>query len=178
MSKVRVLVTDGETRACVAAVRGLADARLAVVSAAPLGQIAAAHWSRAVAERIRTPDPLADEVGFVDSLERAVRDRDIAAVMPGGDASLLAVSRGRARLEAHARLGLPPAEVVRRSLDKAELAAAAARHGLEAPRTVICRDAAEALAAAGDVGYPVVAKPIRSVIENGQTRRRSGSALA
>src|SRR5437763_12008907 len=115
MSKRRVLVTDGETRACVAAVRGLADAGFAVVCAAPRGQIAPAHWSRAVTKRIRTPDPLTDEIGFLHALERAVRDRDVDAVMPGGDASLLAVSRGRAHLEAHARLGLPPAEGVRRS---------------------------------------------------------------
>ena len=178
MSGYRVLVTDGETRACVAAVRGLADAGFAVISAAAQGRIAPGHWSRAVTERLRTPDPLTEEAGFVASLEEAVRGRDVDLLMPGSDASLLAVSRGRARLEPHVRIGLPPPGNVWRALDKVELTAVAARHGLRAPRTVICQGAADALAAAGDMGYPVLVKPLRSVIEQGPMRHRSGSELA
>ena len=174
----RVLVTDGETRAGVAAVRGLAEAGFAVTSAAAQGRIAPAHWSRAVTQRVRTPDPLWDEAAFLAALEEAVRGHDIDVLMPGSDASLLAVSRGRARLEAHVRIGLPPPGDVWRALDKVELTAVAARHGLQSPRTVICQGAADALAAADDLGYPVLVKPPRSVIEQGSMRQRSGSELA
>ena len=65
-----------------------------------------------------------------------------------------------------------------RALDKAELTAVAARHGLSAPRTAICEGPDDARAAAGDMGYPVLVKPLRSVIEQGPTRHRSGSELA
>lgn len=178
MSSYRVLVTDGETRACVAAARGLAAAGLEVVSAAPRGQVAAAHWSRTVTRRIRTPDPLVDEHGFVAALEDAVRGGMIDVLMPGSDASLLDISRGRARLEPYVRIGLPSAEHVLRTLDKAELTAAAAGCGLDPPSTHVCQAAGEARAAADELGYPVVVKPVRSVIENGPVRRRSGSELA
>jgi predicted ATP-grasp superfamily ATP-dependent carboligase len=178
MSGHRVLVTDGETRACVAAVRGLATAGFEVISAAPVGQVAAAHWSRAVSRRIRTPDPLADEHGFVAALAEAVAGGAVDVLMPGSDASLLDVSRGRARLEPHVRLGLPAAQVVWRALDKVQLAEAARRCELTPPPTTVCHGAGEALAAAGEVGYPVVVKPVCSVIENGPVRRRFGSELA
>ena len=171
-------MTDGETRACVAAVRGLAAAGFEVVSAAPRGQPAAAHWSRMVTGRIRTPDPLADEVGFVAALQEAVRGGEIDALLPGSDASLLDISRGRAQLEPHVQIGLPPAADVWRTLDKTELTEAATRCGLAPPPTVVCRGTGEALAAAGGLGYPVVVKPLRSVIENGSVRRRSGSEPA
>ena len=178
MSSNRILVTDGETRACVSAVRGLAAAGFEVVSAAPRGQVAIAHWSRAVSGRIRTADPLADEAGFVASLEQAVRGGDIDVLLPGSDASLLDISRRRARLEPHVRIGLPAADDVWRTLDKVELTAAAGRHALDAPPTVLCRSAVDALAAATDMGYPVVVKPVRSVIEGTPVRHRSGSELA
>ena len=178
MSSHRVLVTDGETRACLAAVRGLAAAGFEVVAAAPRGQVAPAHWSRAVARRIRTPDPLADEDGFVSALADAVRGGEIDALIPGADASLLNVSRGRARLEPYVRIGLPESAAVWRSLDKVELAAAATRCGLAPPPTTICHGTSDALAAADELGYPAVVKPLRSVIESGSVRRRSGSELA
>jgi predicted ATP-grasp superfamily ATP-dependent carboligase len=178
MTSYRVLVTDGETRACVAATRGLAAAGLQVVSAAARGQVAAAHWSRTVTRRIRTPDPLTDEHGFVAALEDALRGGEIDVLMPGSDASLLSISRGRARLEPYVRIGLPSAEQVWRTLDKAELTAAAAECGLDPPSTIVCHHAGEARAAADELGYPVVIKPVRSVIEDGLVRRRSGSQLA
>jgi predicted ATP-grasp superfamily ATP-dependent carboligase len=178
MSSFRVLVTDGETRAGVAAVRGLAEAGFTVISAAPRGQIAPAHWSRAVAERVRVTDPLADESGFVSSLGTALRERAVDALLPGADASLLAISRGRAALEPFARIGLPPAGDVWRALNKVQLTAAAARHDLPPPTTVICHSDAEALAAADELGYPVLVKPLCSVIEQGPSRQRSGSELA
>ncbi len=178
MSSQRALVTDGETRACVAAVRGLAAAGLDVVCTAPPGQVAPAHWSRVVARRIRTPDPLTDEPGFIAALADVVSGGGIDVLMPGSDASLLDISRGRARLEPHVRIGLPAEADVWRTLDKMELTEAATRCGLAPPPTVVCRGAGEALAAAGELGYPVVVKPLRSVIENGLGRRRSGSELA
>jgi predicted ATP-grasp superfamily ATP-dependent carboligase len=178
MSSARVLVTDGETRACLAAVRGLSAGGFEVISAAPDGQVAPAHWSRAVRRRIRTPHPLTDEPGFLAALADEVAGGEVDVLVPGGDASLLDISRGRARLEEHVRIGLPSADAVWRSLDKAELSEAATRWGLTPPTTVVCRSADEALGAAGDLGYPVVVKPVRSVIESGPLRRRSGSLLA
>jgi FAD-dependent urate hydroxylase len=177
MSRGRVLVTDAETRSVVAAVRGLADAGFEVAAAAMRPGLAAAQRSRAVSERLVLPDPLTAADAFLAALERVVRDGAFAALISGADASLLAVSAGRARIEPHARLGLPDHERVRRCLDKSELAAAAERHGLAPPASAVCRDGAGALRAAHDLGFPLLAKPISSVIERSVPPRRLGSAL-
>lgn len=179
MGGARILVTDGETRAVVAVARGLADAGFAVSVAAHVSRPrAAAQLVRSVDERVLTPDPLRSPDAFVDVLERAVSGGSVSAVIPGGDASLLAISDGRERLEPHVRLGLPDHDRVRRSLDKADLAATAARHGLGPPSTVVCADPAQALTAAGEFGYPVVVKPFSSISDRVTPRRRVSSTLA
>ena len=112
------------------------------------------------------------------ALVGVVSGGEIDVLMPGSDASLLDISRARARLEAHVRLGLPAADDVWRALDKAELYEAAARHGLTPPPTVLCREIERRWAPAPQLGYPVVVKPRRSVIETESPRRHSGSLLA
>ena len=177
MNRPRILVTDGETRAVVAVARGLADAGFAVSAAASArAPLAAAHRSRSVSQRLMTPDPLTAPGAFVAALRRAASETEMSVLVPGGDASLLAISEERSELEPLVRLGLPSAERVRRSLDKADLAASAARHGLEAPATIVCTTAAQALDAARELGYPLVVKPVSSVSERVRPRHRVSSA--
>jgi predicted ATP-grasp superfamily ATP-dependent carboligase len=179
VSQKRVLVTDGETRAALAVTRGLADAGFEVAAIAVANvRPAAAHWSRSVAQRIPMPDPLTEEAGFLAALERTLRAGDFSVLLPGSDASLLSVSGGRHRLDPHVRIGLPAHENVQRSLDKTDLVLTAARHGLSSPPTVICHSSAQALEAADEIGFPVVAKPLSSIIADVTPRRRSGSVLA
>src|SRR5438270_9605523 len=122
MSRGRVLVTDGETRAMVAVARGLLDAGFEVsVAATARAPLAAAQLARSVSERLVTPNPLHAPGAFVTVLERALSGGNISVLIPGGDASLLTISDARARLEPHAHLGLPSPEAVRRSLDKTDL---------------------------------------------------------
>jgi FAD-dependent urate hydroxylase len=176
MRAPRVLVTDGETRAVVAVARGLADAGFAVsVAASARVPLAPAQLVRSVSERLITPDPLRAPGAFVAALEPAVAGGAVRVLIPGGDASLLAISEGRARLEPHVRLGLPDQARVRRSLDKADLATIAARHELGPPSTALCADAAQALEAARELGYPVLVKPISSISERVVPRQRVSS---
>ncbi|HET7048208.1 MAG TPA: FAD-dependent oxidoreductase [Solirubrobacteraceae bacterium] len=164
----RVLVTDGETRAVVAAARGLRAAGFEVgIAAAQSSRPAPAQWSRSVAERILLPHPLEDEPAFVARLGAALASGSYSVLMPGSDASLRAVSRARHALEPHAKLGLPSEEAVERSLDKLALTTVAPRHGLDSPKTVVCATVSDALAAVGELGYPVVVKPICSIVDRG-----------
>ena len=139
---------------------------------------AAAHWSRSVTERIATPAPLTEEVGFLSALEEVVRGGRFSVLIPGTDASLLSISRSRARLDSHVRIGLPAHHSVQRSLDKRDLAVTAARHGLDPPTTIVCHSCEQALAAAREIGFPVVVKPLSVIIENTPIRWRSRSLLA
>ena len=124
MSRGRILVTDGETRAVVAVARGLAtDGFDVTVAATAPARSAPAQLSRSVGERLIVSDPLTEPEPFLDALERAVSGSRYDALIPGTDASLLRVSFGRARLEPHVRLGLPAHELVKRNLDKSALVA-------------------------------------------------------
>ncbi len=153
--------------------RGLGRAHLDVtVAAAASARPAPAHWSRATSQRIVTPHPLDDEEGFIAAIARAVGSERYAVLMPGSDASLLAISRARDRLAPAPLLGLPSHEVVLRSLDKLELASVAVRHGLESPATRVCADEADAIAAAEEYGFPVVVKPSCSIIERDGSRHQ------
>jgi FAD-dependent urate hydroxylase len=167
----RVLVTDGETRAVVAAARGLRAGGFEVgIAAAQSNRPAPAQWSRAVAERIMLPHPLEDEPAFVAGLGTALASGSYSVLMPGSDASLRAVSRARHALEPHAKLGLPNEEAVERSLNKLALTTVAPRHGLDSPTTVVCSTVADALAAVRELGYPAVVKPVCSIVERDGVR--------
>jgi predicted ATP-grasp superfamily ATP-dependent carboligase len=171
-TRERILITDGETRAVLAAVRGLHAAGFEVaVAAAESVRPAPALWSRGAADRLLVPHPLEHEAGFVGALERALASSRFALLMPGSDASLLAISRARGRLEGHAAIGLPSRAAVERALDKPALMTAAACHGLRSPETLACAGIEDALAAAEAFGFPVVVKPLCSVVDRGEPAR-------
>jgi predicted ATP-grasp superfamily ATP-dependent carboligase len=173
----RVLITDAQERSMVATCRGLALGGYEV-SAGATARPAAGHWSRFPSRRVRLPDPVADSFAFVDALEEVVRDDHHSVLIPGGDASLLAVSANRERLEPHVRIGLPPHDVVRRTVDKLALLEAAAAAGLPCPETIACSDLDLARAVARDFGYPVVLKPRTTVFPLGPSMHQIQSAAA
>jgi len=121
-----------------------------------------AAWSRATERKITLPDPGASPRRFVDALRDRVASGSWDVLVPGTEASLLTISEARDELEPHVALGLPPHPVVLGSLDKHLLQRVAADAGLASPASVPCKDRVEAVAAATDLGFPVVVKPARS----------------
>jgi carbamoyl-phosphate synthase large subunit len=114
-------------------------------------------------ERVALPP--ADDLGYLPALGAAAERLGARFLVPGTDAELSRVVRGRAAL-ARLTAAIPlvnDAAVVTTCSDKAETAAAVARAGLRAPRTAECADLGAALRAAGAGGipYPVVLKPRR-----------------
>jgi predicted ATP-grasp superfamily ATP-dependent carboligase len=160
----RVLVTDGQERWTVAVCRSLSKAGFSVTVAADF-RPAVAHWSRFCDTRVRVPPPQTDPGAFVEILERVLRSRRHALLIPSGDASLRVISDFRDRLEPllEGRLGLPSVEAVIGATDKLRLRDAAVIAGLPCPETVPCSGFSEALEAATALGFPVVLKPQRSV---------------
>jgi predicted ATP-grasp superfamily ATP-dependent carboligase len=157
----RALVTDGEHRAVLAACRGLHRAGYAVtVSSAK--RVAMAAWSRATERRITLPDARTSPELFVEALAGSVASRSWDVLVPGTEASLLPVSAARDELEPHVAVGLPPHPIVLRSLDKHVLQLAATEVGLAPPTSIACKDRSEAVAAATEIGFPLVVKPARS----------------
>jgi predicted ATP-grasp superfamily ATP-dependent carboligase len=113
------------------------------------------------------PTPTEHPSGFVDALSGELSRERYALAVIAGDASLLAASRYREQLEGHLErgLGFPLPAAVEASTDKIALLSAATSAELTPPRTVVCADQHEALAAAESVGYPVVLKPRGSVCQ-------------
>jgi predicted ATP-grasp superfamily ATP-dependent carboligase len=174
----QVLLTDAEERSVLAACRGLASAgyRVAAVAAS---RPAVTHWSRRCSTNLVAPDPRTSAEAFTSRLEDILRADDYALLIPGTEASLLVISAARQRLERYTQLRLPPEAAVARSVDKVVLLAEAERAGLPAPETFTCRSTAEALAAAGNLGYPVIVKPSRSFVQvAGELEHRSAVVAA
>ena len=172
-----VLITDAQERAMLAASRSLHRAGWAVHAAAS-ERPAPGHWSRACARRFRVPDPRESPAQFVENLARVLDDHGEDVLIPGSDASLLAISANRDRVDGRSHIGLPDDDAVARSLSKIALNEAARRAGFEVPETVVCEDASGALAAAKRLGYPVVVKPERSVFElDGRLHQRKAAVV-
>ncbi len=145
------------------------------MAAAASARPAPSHWSCCAAERVQVPHPLDDERGFLESLERRLASQRYRLLVAGSDASLLAISAGRDSLSSCAAIGLPPHEVVESALDKRSLTAAATRTGLIPPETVACSSTEDGTAAALRLGFPVVVKPERSIVDRGAFRAHVGS---
>jgi predicted ATP-grasp superfamily ATP-dependent carboligase len=122
-------------------------------------------------------DPRQDQGRFVAELSNIVRSTSYRLLVTGSDASLLAISRHRQRLEPFIELGLPPADVVERCVSKQALVRAAADAGLGSPETEVCADEGEARAAAGWFGYPVMLKSRSSVFRRHDGVRQRPSSL-
>ena len=165
----RVLVTDSEFRSALAACRGLAAGGYRVV--------AAAHWSRACHERVHLPSPMHDGDAFAAGVAALARCGRLAAIVPGSEAALLALSRHRDALPPNVASGVPEADALDASLDKVRLLAAAADAGVAAPASVACVSVRDAALAARKLGLPVVVKPVRSVLRSGSDLRQQSIAL-
>ncbi len=122
-------------------------------------------------------DPKAHPAEFVAELSRIVGGEDYDVLIPGTDASLLAISRGREQVESHVKLGLPAPEIVERSLSKVALLELAAQAGIPAPETAVCTEPDAVLEAARRFGYPVMLKSGDVVFERDGELRRLGSAV-
>ena len=147
------------------------------VGAAASERPAATHWSRFCANRLWTSDPRAHPGEFVEELSRIVSDGGYDVLIPGTDASLLAISRGREQVEPYVKVGLPAPEIVERSLSKVALGELAAKAGIPAPESAVCAEPEAALQAARRFGYPVMLKSADVVFDRDGELRRLGSAV-
>jgi predicted ATP-grasp superfamily ATP-dependent carboligase len=155
---VLVIVTDGDQRAALAAVRSLGRAgyQVAVAGSDPF-PAAASRWS---SRTILLPAVRKDAAAFAAGLRRAAAEHHAAAIIPMTEPSCLAV------LDAwndFATIPVPIAEpaVFRRAADKALALAAAREVGIAVPAQVVIERPSELDIPAID--FPVVVKPARSV---------------
>ena len=155
----RVLVTDGEQRQSIVTIRNLGRHGIDVTAGSSAARCPGG-FSKYATRSVRYPPPTADE-GFVESLERELRERSYDILLPIMPPTVLQVVRNRERLEPHARVPFPPYETLLDGFDKKRTLDAARAAGIPVPRTLAPRSL-DLEAVASTLGYPVVVKARRS----------------
>jgi predicted ATP-grasp superfamily ATP-dependent carboligase len=125
-----------------------------------------AGGSRHCTAEVRVPDPLGKPDDFVSAVEAFVGANEIDVLIPIAEPSLLAILPQRQRFST-TKIPFAPYEQFLRICDKAAVADAAAEIGIGVPRQVVANTPGEALRLAGELRFPVVLKPSRSVVGNG-----------
>lgn len=156
-----VLLTDGEQRSTLAAVRALGsrDDIQVVVSGASANSLAAR--SRYCAAAFAYPSPYHDERGFLDAMLSGASSRSVDLVVPMTDVTCAVLSEHRDAFRAPTRVAVPDPETFWSASDKIALNTLACRVGVPTPTThVIVQPPGEA--PPEDVAFPCVVKPSRS----------------
>lgn len=123
--------------------------------------------------RLRVCDPRKDPLRFAEEVAEKASAGGFGAVLPGSDASVLAISDHREAFDGGVRHGLPPQEAVNRAVNKLTMLDDAAAAGLAPPQSVACSDPSEAGRIAEGLGYPVLLKPRQTAFEHhGEVRQR------
>ena len=169
--RARVLVTYGWCRTAYVAVRALARRGHDVFtcdSKAP----AMCAWSRFTRAGAKVADPFTAPEAFSNDVAGLVKKWRIDVVLPGHEDGLV-LRRWQHLLPSDVILACPDRATFETAVDKAEFARVALDAGLRVPRTRFPSSLDEAVAAARDVGFPVVVKVRRS--NSGKGVRVAGS---
>jgi predicted ATP-grasp superfamily ATP-dependent carboligase len=172
-----VLVTDGEQRAALAAVRSLGAAGFSVVVASSRAP-SIAGVSRHTRHFHLVPSPLSHPQDFVGGIEGIVRTRGVDVLLPMADASLIAVLGAPDRFPG-VSIPFVSLEQFQRISNKAALLETARELGIAVPKQWVIPSAASADEFdASCVRFPVILKPARSVVDAADCRVKLGVSHA
>ncbi len=164
MTKVapsRLLVSGDDFHASLALVRALA-ASGHVVSLAVAPRRTYASRSRAVASVRHVPDAEREPGAFVKAISYAAAELGVDAVLPGTEASLIALAAGAGQMPCP--VGVPGPQIVELATDKRRVLGVASECGLQTPHSV-AGEPDELRARSEQFRYPAVLKPSRSRFE-------------
>jgi predicted ATP-grasp superfamily ATP-dependent carboligase len=173
---MRILITDGNERAALAAARSLVCAGHAVQVTAPT-RASLAGASRGVKSRALASDPLQDPAAYAAELGAVARQEGTDILLPMTDPSVEAVLEHRSALPPEVIVPLPDLATYRAASDKARVLELARASGFGVPETHIIPAAGEWDAALSAAAFPVFIKPHRSVVTINGMRRKTGVSL-
>jgi predicted ATP-grasp superfamily ATP-dependent carboligase len=174
---MRVLITDGNERAALAAARSLVRAGHGVHVAAPV-RLTPAGVSRRVWSHLLATDPLADPVGYAAEVARLAHRTGTGLLLPMTDASLEAVLEHREALPPGVVVPFPDVATYRAASDKAHVLNLARACGFGVPETQLIATPGDGDGAVPDATFfPAVVKPHRSVVTLGGIRRKAAVTL-
>jgi predicted ATP-grasp superfamily ATP-dependent carboligase len=135
---------------------------MVVVSDRPRSLAGASKWA---AEDIVLPGPLSDPEGFAHGLATLTQRLEPALLLPVSEASLYAAMRAADRLDV--KIPWPSLSSISAINDKEAVLATAREIGIATPEQQVASDEGQLLAAASQIGFPVVLKPSRSIRQSG-----------
>lgn len=161
MKRGTVVVTDGAERACLASVRSLGEAgwEVHVVADRRRSLAGASRWASGTHV---APSALDDPAAYRAALAAIVSAVGADVLLPIAEASLFGLGEDRS-IFAPAAIPFPGLSELRAAADKSHVSALARDLGIAVPETVIVPDRNATIPNAEALGYPVVAKPARSV---------------
>jgi predicted ATP-grasp superfamily ATP-dependent carboligase len=161
-----LLVSGDEFHASLALVRSLrAGGYAPILAVSPRGTYASR--SRALAGVVYVPHAEDTPDDFLAAFTRAAAELAVDGILPGTEASLIALSRRRDSLPCPT--GAPAPEIVELATSKDRVLALATASGFDTPPSTIATP--QGLAAqAEEIGYPAVLKPLRTRVEVGDSR--------
>lgn len=154
MEKPTILITDGQSRQALAAVRSLGRAGLHVMIA-EREKITLAGCSRFAAKTFVYPDPTEDEDGCVSALETIILAEHVTMVLPMTDRSLIPLAKN-AKEFSTTILPFPSLETIMIARDKSHTVDLAKEVGVPTPKTVTIRSLTDL---ASITTFPVFLKP-------------------
>lgn len=151
---MRVLVTDGEQKHTLGAVRALGREGVHVVVGSA-SRTALSFFSRFCADRVVYPGPEREENAFVESILHTISEKRIDVLLPIGYYANVAFSRHRDALLRVARLAVADFDAMSIASDKQRTMAFARSVGVPTPLTYASKDEIRS--------FPVVVKATRGV---------------
>jgi predicted ATP-grasp superfamily ATP-dependent carboligase len=159
---MKVLITDGDERAALAAARSLTAAGYQVYVVSRRRRSLAGMSRRVRSVRVAA-SALLEPAAYTRALGRITEQLDIDVVLPVTDASVEALLQYRGLLPPMVRTPPPPLDTYRRASDKLETLHLARAAGFDVPETVVL-EGPDAVRSVPATFFPAVLKPHRSVV--------------
>lgn len=160
---MRILVTDGDSRAALAITRSLGQQHEVIVGATE--QRSLASVSRYCRAALAYPDPARDEHGFIDALCTYTRQHGVDVLLPVTDVTTFLIAGQRVAFGPTCQVPVPDIATLLRAADKVDVIRLACQIGVPTPTSRVIRSAAEGQALASSLTFPVVIKPGRSRVQ-------------
>lgn len=164
---MRVLITDAQAPAAVAAVRSLGRLGIEPVVGCPAGAVPLASYSRYCAGRLPLPDPSADPDAYAGAMLDEVRRGDLDAVLPLSDQTFAACAGVRDEIERSVAYCAASNRALEAAWDKWDLLNRGRAVALPSPVARLVDDEADWREARREVGVPLVLRARWSVRRNG-----------
>jgi predicted ATP-grasp superfamily ATP-dependent carboligase len=164
---MRILITDGDSRAALAVTRSLGRKKHTVYVSASKSK-SLASLSRFCCRGFAAPDPLRNHKEYVEAILALIKKEKIDIVFPITEQSIYLLNPFRNSMPSSSILACPPQDVIYAVSDKYALFKLAESLGIATPKTLYLKDAEDLYTVLDQINcYPVVVKPAFSRIDRG-----------